>query len=113
MGLWNVLLDNSVDIIIDNYGYDANIAIQKLRPGGAFVSLVHKSPDHPRANRSSFEVICNSSRNDDLNIMQTLVENGKLEPVVQESFSLDTVPSLGFETSKSGGVVGKLGVIIN
>ena len=57
--LFDVLGPDSVDIIIDNFGYDADAAINALRGGGSFVSLTHTSPNSTKPGVRAFEITCN------------------------------------------------------
>ena len=57
--LFDVLGPDSVDIIVDNFGYDANAAVNVLRDGGSFVSLTHRSPNITKPGVRAFEITCN------------------------------------------------------
>ena len=108
----SVLANNSVDMIIDNFGYGADAAVAKVRAGGVFVSLTHALPTKPKAGVSAFATICNASRHDDLDDMLRLVRTRALRPVMQREVAAKDV-TLGFREGLDGGFSGKIGVTLD
>lgn len=105
--LFSVLAPDSVDAVIDNYGYDANAALRVLRSGGTFVSLTHQSPNTTKPGVETFAITCNASRHDDLDAIGALVNQGLLRPVVQKSFAMSDILA-ALHASIAGGSIGKL-----
>jgi len=115
--IWDVLPDNSVDIVYDNYGAPgtADAAMRAIRPGGVFIFLPGKNGSTSRNPKPGVKQInyglCDSSNHEDLDALRDLANAGHLKPYIQESFSLeDSVEALN--ASFSGHVVGKVGISI-
>ena len=70
---------DSVDIWVDNYGYDPDMALSKLRSGGVYVSLTHTLPKGTKPGVSAFMFSCNSSRADNLDALRELVTLGQTQ----------------------------------
>ena len=105
------LEDDSVDLFIDNYGYDADGALRKVRAGGAFVSLTHAMPTANKSGVLAVALTCNASRSVDLERLTELVDAGRLRPIVDRTYAMsDGVEALRY--SMAGHTVGKIAVRI-
>jgi len=100
--LFDVLEDNSVDVVIDNYGYDPDAAMKALRPGGVFVSLTHATPTEGKSGVSNYTMFCNASRHDDLDALASLVSKRQLQPVVAATFPMAGIIDAIHYTQKGG-----------
>lgn len=102
----------SVDVIIDNYGYDVDECMSKIRSGGIFVSLTHAAPSVPVPGVMNISLTCDPKRHDDLEVLGLLVAQGKLRPIVAKTFAVIDVVN-GFKADVIGGLFGKLAVKVN
>ena len=97
----------SVDVFIDNFGYDADRAVSRVRPGGVYVSLTHTSPSMMPPDVTVTQLTADYARHDDLDRLAALVESGQVRPVVQAVFDMhDAVAAMRQMQTK--GVTGKI-----
>lgn len=97
----------SVDVFIDNFGYDADRAVSRVRPGGVYVSLTHTSPSMTPPDVTVTQLTADYARHDDLDRLAALVESGQVRPVVQAVFDMhDAVAAMRQMQTK--GVTGKI-----
>ena len=106
--LLGALAPDSVDVFIDNYGYDADRSLATVRAGGAYISVVHRTPMAPKPGVANVSLTANASRGDQLAVVGGLVAAGKLRPVVNASFPMDAAVAAMRATER--GVVGKVGL---
>lgn len=110
--LLDQLPDDSVDVFVDNYGYDADAALAKVRSGGTLVSLTHTLPSSSKPGVRALAITCNASRRADLDTLARYVESGRLRPVVDRTFrGLDQAPD-ALRAMMAGHVVGKLALAL-
>lgn len=106
--LLSALDADSVDVFIDNYGYDADRSLATVRTGGAYISIVHRTPSAVKPGVANASLTANASRGDQLALLGGLVEAGQLRPVVNASFSMDA--AVAALTATERGAVGKIGL---
>jgi NADPH:quinone reductase-like Zn-dependent oxidoreductase len=106
--------NSSVDLWVNNFGYDPDAVAAKLKPGGVFVTITHDMPAAASlpAGAKAHSLIMNSSRTDDLRAMVALLSDGHFKPVVQEQYNVNDVLE-ALRTDMGGAVVGKLGITID
>lgn len=110
--------DNSLDVVYDNFGAPgtADHAMAALKPGGTFIFLPGNggaiSPAPKKGVRQIDFGDVDPGNYTDLDALSALVENGKLFPHVQATFSIDGEIPAAFNLSMKGAVQGKIGVLI-
>ena len=116
--IWAHIPANSLDVVYDNYGAPgtADKALEKIRKGGSFIFLPGRggalSPKRkPGVRQVNFHVT-NSARYQDLDVLRRFVEEGKLEPRIEEVFPLSSVRS-ALQRMKEGHVAGKFVIDIS
>ena len=110
--------ENSLDVVYDNFGAPgtADHAMAALKPGGTFIFLpgrggaVSKSPK--KGVRQIDYGLLDPTNHTDLDALSVLVENRKLRPYVQQTFSIDGGIPAAFNLSMQGKVQGKIGVLV-
>lgn len=114
---WQVLASNSVDVVYDTVGEagTGDNAMDKIRPGGYYVTIAGALASHPKpgVNQSSFiNSDTNLSNLAEMEALRVLIEADKLRMKrIDGVFPLDQV-SQAFNVSRGGHVVGKLVVSI-
>ena len=107
--LWDVVAADSVDVIYDNYGEDADREMAALRAGGVLVMIQGKLAKKPKAGTKQYRILASTKTHVELDAMKAWAEAGTLKPTVQQSFPLEQVGE-AYATDAAGGVVGKLAV---
>ena len=79
-----------------------------MRAGGAYISIVHRTPTATKPGVANVSLTANASRGDQLALIGGLVAAGQLRPVVNASFSMDAAVAAMRATER--GVVGKVGL---
>lgn len=105
--LLDAVPDDSVDLWIENYGYNPDGALAKVRAGGAYISLVHELPSKKKAGVFVTAFSCNHSRIDTLDRLARLVEDERVVPVVMQAYPMSRAKA-ALEQSRSGHVRGKI-----
>jgi len=107
-----------VDIIYDCVGIagTGDFAYQILRDGGKFVtlqtgSLASSQVAASRPEVSQFHFIQNHSQTKYIDLLRGLVEKEQLFPVIDSTYTLDSIPQ-AFERAMEGHTVGKIAVQI-
>ena len=114
--VFDALPDDSVDIVIDNYGAKgtADKAMRTIRAGGVYLILPGGNggtiSKHPKAGVKQVNFgYTSSSDHTNLDILKAGFDAGKLVSHVYAAFGLD-VASQAFALNKAGNVVGKVAV---
>lgn len=107
--LWDVLPEDSVDVIYDNYGEDADSEMGALRAGGVLVMIQGKLAKKAKAGTKQYKILASTKTHVELDAMKAWAEAGTLKPTVQQGFPLEQVGQ-AYATDAAGGVVGKLAV---
>ena len=96
--VFEVLANNSLDVVYDNYGAagTADQAMPALRSGGTFIFLPGDGgavSKHPKPGVKQLNYgLCRSTNHTDLDLLRVLVEGGQVQPRVQQvSIASDTV----------------------
>lgn len=116
--LWDVLPENSVDVVYDNMGQSgtADAAMRVLRAGGAYLMLPggHGGAlsKNPKAGVQQVDLgLTDASKYQDLDALKALVDAG-LKPLIRKSFTLDTIQE-AIQEEMHGHGVGKVGLNIS
>lgn len=116
--IFAALPDNSVDIVIDNYGAkgEADRAMPKIRSGGTYLLLPGGGggtlSKHPKQGVTQINFgYTSSSDHKQLDLLAGYVAAGELQPHVFQRFQLKDAAQ-AFALSKTGGVVGKVAVTV-
>jgi len=117
--IFDVLADDSVDIVIDNYGAKgtADKAMKALRAGGVYLVLPGGNggtvTKHPKAGVKQVN-FGETSASDyrQLDILKEWFEQGKLKPHIYQQVPLSNA-SNAFALNKAGHVVGKVAVVVS
>jgi len=115
-GVFDGLADDSVDVVIDNYGAKGNAdrALRTIRKGGVYILLPgggggQLSPTGKEGVTQINFGLTTSKDHEGLDTLKELFEQKKLRPHVQQTFDLGTADQ-AFALSKAGHVVGKVAV---
>lgn len=116
--LFDVLPEDSVDIVYDNYGAPgtADKAMPAIRAGGVYLVMDTggggQISKHPKAGVSqiAFGLMDPSDRAHGLDPLSALFEAGKWVPHTQANYTLQQVPD-AFNADVSGKVLGKLAIL--
>jgi len=115
--IWDILEDDSVDIIYDNFGAPgtADAAMRSMRSNGEFIFLPGKGgavSENPKKGVVQLDFgLCDSSNHEDLDQLKDLVDAGLLRAVVPESHTLNNIQDV-LQSSVAGHAVGKIGINI-
>jgi len=115
--IWDTLANDSVDFVYDNYGAPgtADAAMPALRTGGSFVFLPGKGgavSQNPKTGVTQFNFgLVDPSNYQDLDALADFANAGYLQPVIDQSFSLENIVQ-ALNASFSGHVVGKVAVSV-
>jgi NADPH:quinone reductase-like Zn-dependent oxidoreductase len=111
--VWDVLANNSIDMVYDNYGAEgsAEKAMNVLRPGGYLVMIAGKLAPKAKEGVKQYHITCEAGNHDQLDQMKEFFEQGKMVTRVQQSFWLEDIGA-AYTTNGGGNVVGKLAVRI-
>lgn len=121
--IFEVLPDNSVDIVYDNYGAEgtADKAMHTIRSGGMYLLMPHgecffsNSQEPPCLSATPKEGVTQVNYAvsgiplEGLDELGALFDQFKLKPAVEKVFSLEDIIS-AYNTSHAGHVVGKIAV---
>ena len=114
--IFDALPDDSVDIVIDNYGAQgtADKAMRTIRAGGVYLILPGGNggtvSKHPKAGVKQINFgYTSSSDHGNLDIMKDAFDAGKLVAHVFAAFNLEAAAQ-AFALNKAGNVVGKVAV---
>uniref|UniRef100_A0A7S1AM26 Enoyl reductase (ER) domain-containing protein n=1 Tax=Noctiluca scintillans TaxID=2966 RepID=A0A7S1AM26_NOCSC len=116
--IWDLLPENSVDVVYDNYGAPgtADAAMPSLRSGGAYIFL----PGHdgnlssnPKEGVTQINFgLCDASNYEDLDALASFANQGKLKPVIGQTFALENIVQ-ALNASFTGQAVGKVSITIS
>ena len=109
--VWDVLADNSVDVVYDNFGAKggSDSAMKVLRTGGVLVMIQGNLATKKKAGVEQYKILCKADGHDQLDAMKEFVEQGKMKVKVQQGFPLTSIGE-AYTTLAGGEVVGKLAV---
>jgi len=117
--VWDVLEDESVDVVYDNYGAPgtADLSMASLKSsGGVFIFLPGKNGDvskSPKAGVKQYNYgLCDPSKHEELDELAALADAGKLRDVTLESYKLEDIRE-ALASSFAGHAVGKIGINIS
>jgi NADPH:quinone reductase-like Zn-dependent oxidoreductase len=115
--IFAALPDDSVDIVVDNFGAKgtADLAMRAIRPGGTYLILPGGGggtiSKHPKEGVKQIDFgFTTSSNHTQLDLLAEWFDAGKLVPRVSASFSMAHAAE-AFALSKTGTVVGKVSVV--
>lgn len=106
--LLDALSPDSVDVFIDNYGYDPDCSLATVRRGGAYVSIVHQAPSVPKPGVANVTLVANASTIAASASKSSGRAAGTLRPVVKKTFPIDSAVTA--MRAAQQGVVGKVGL---
>lgn len=115
---WNssVIQDGSVDVIFDTVGQagTGDRAMQKIKDGGHYVTIVGALAEHPKATVKQAMFINSDTNLESAELLEALSKLGrekKLHMHIDETYPLEHVGA-AFNASKGGHVVGKLSISV-
>lgn len=112
--LLDVLSEDSIDLFIDNFGYDPDRALRAVRAGGAWVSIMmyptETMPSFRKPGVTNVTFGANASRTQDLDAMGAMMLDGKLRPVLGRAFAMEQAPAALLLDRHGGHYFGKIGL---
>lgn len=110
--IWDVVPDNSVDILYENLGAagTADLGIAKVKEGGIYVYIAGSKP-RAKFGVKVYTFLTDASHYLKLDAIKTVADAGHLVAVVQQSFELANT-SAAFDQESKSGAIGKLAITI-
>jgi len=109
---WEVVADESVDVIYDTVGQPGtgDRAMKKIKPGGYYVTITGSLPTKPRRDVHSNKFINSATNLDNIDLLEALrdlVEQDRLRMPARKAYPLSEIVA-AFGESAKGHVNGKL-----